>query len=778
MKTKKLRVIFLAIVLVCAFLLTIQNVRHSFSLGQRDVDDQSRIIGNGNHFDQSTARDSKKGAATGGKKKKRQSGTTRLQKADDKLLKSLTGLASRPAGSSSSPAVQDDNPFQILLDGVKEQKDILKQKLLDIYGDKYYWDIFEPIDANTSTTTTPAASSNKRIGVGDHYFYKSPSFLQNSLPKHEKQHNPTSERMGWNRMVRKIQLKLLQSQLPQKTNNATTRLRWMTAGNGPASGAGNLFRETFTSVLEDAAGPIFQAAGIPFTTQNYAIQAMSSGDEVALCSTELYGRGDQNDYDIMFWDFDMTDEQDYWKLAMFASRTMALDVTTSPSADPKRSRPALMANQRTKGHASVLVRLEQAGIAVLGRDTKAQGQQNKACPDSSRLSKDEREALPPHLQYIRCGKEMEEGGPKTYDDIVDGKKMCRGYKFNPDVCPNRPRQYIWHPGWRVNAIKGYTLALTLTELLEDAVESLINSMGNMQEQLETLETNEQADHESFLATNRASLLPTKWVAKEESQDIHDHIDLESLFRLPALCRTALLPSKSRLLQREDLRNAGSTKLLTNSYNETFEMGVMANRLRKFESNQGNDGGYRYKDESRRNDMVIITDKADYLDDPSCTEELVFSHQDAFIVTSSQNWRSITLPSEAELRYNQAYDVSSAKGWIFMCLFTCNDSKCSPQDLHDRIYNKEPRKEAKSSLQGLGDLEMTINDVPVTKYDTLIKTRYSHLDGCLGMGHDNDAESSKSEYTWKADGNGKYVVTARIANATRWSYFKISSLILM
>jgi len=558
----------------------------------------------------------------------------------------------------------------------------------------------------------------------------------------------------------------------------------MAAGNGPASGSGNLFRESFTSVLEEAARPIFQAANITFETRNYAIQALSSGDEVALCSAELYGK----EYDIMFWDFDMTDEQDFWKLAMFASRTMTF-------AGKSTGAPALIAFQRTKGHASVLVRLEQAGLAVLGRDTMVQQQQNMACPDSTQLSKNEREALPPHLRYIRCGKEMEEGGPKTYDGVVDGKKMCRAHKFNNDVCPARPRKYIWHPGWRVNAIKGYTLALTLMELLLDALEGLelsfqiaqqdgnTTTMTIIQNQMEELEYIDQTEYTRFWASKRTDLLHTHWL-KQEEQTHNNQIDLESLFRLPALCRTALLPSKSRMLQTEDIHNFSMVKLVNNPYNETVESGVLMNQLRSFESNKENDGGYHFADVDRHSDIVIITDKVDYLDESTtCSEQLAINHQDAFIVTSAQGWRSMTLPSDVELRYNDHFDVSAAKGWMFMCLFICNDSKCPPQDLHDHIYKKPTKDGRKSSLQGLGNFEMTINGVRVTNYEVLIKNRFSHLDNCLALGHDvalNDGKKNEtnSEYVWRANANGEYVVMARISNATQWSYIKVSSIVLM
>lgn len=127
--------------------------------------------------------------------------------------------------------------------------------------------------------------------------------------------NPSRERLR-----DKVQRKLLQVQLAtiQQDNRPTadeaslrssttpsppsvqvpyrftqTRLVWATAGHGAAAGHGNLADESYTAILQKAAGPVFGAAGIELTSRNYGWAAatgrsapelsLKSAPELALC---------------------------------------------------------------------------------------------------------------------------------------------------------------------------------------------------------------------------------------------------------------------------------------------------------------------------------------------------------------------------------------------------------------------------------------------------------------------------------------------------------------
>ena len=672
--------------------------------------------------------------------------------------------------------------FSTLLEKVLEEKQKLRHNLVDLYGE-YYEDIFEPIGSMNGEKT------EQRVNIGKHIMYKSPSHVPNKNPEDTQKRKAgiLAENLGWDRMIRKLQIKILQAQsskLSSTTSPNKTILRWMTSGNGPASGSGNMFHETSTSVLERSVQPIFAAVNIDFQAQNYAIQAMSSGDEVALCANELYG----HDYDIMFWDFGMTDENDFWKLVMFAYRTILLPSGRRTEDGVVQTRPALMVSLLTfaKEYATILSGLEKRGMAILARDVPVHRKQQLACPDSLEKSKAERDAMPRHLQYIRCGKQMEEGGPKTYDNVVDGKKMCRNFQFNTSICPNRFHKNIWHPGWKVSALNGYTLTMTMQELLIEALERLVQQQQQqpnknpsiwMKYYLDKLGRAEQADYEQML---EATGLPEldEWYSIEEKQNIHSEIDLSSLFRRPSLCRTALLPSKSRSLQAEDMNQKINVELLTNPYNQTFERGVMSRTLKKFERiTNKNDGGYRYPEKEREDEMVIVTDIADYqgTDNETCAENrLAINHMDAFIITSSQGWKSMKFPSKPELRHSSQFSIEQAKGWLFLRLTTLLKD-CPKDDLYDRIYKKpfQQDQEPDAMLRQYGHFELMVNDVPVTNYEKLIVNKKGHLDNSLALIHDGS-----NPYVWKPNADGQYLLKARIADASNWSYVKISSIILM
>ena len=128
--------------------------------------------------------------------------------------------ASNPkSGLPNSPLLTKEG----LLQRVQASKEKLQKKLLGIYGD-YYWDIFEPKHPETG----------QRMSIGDHFFYKSPRQLLKSLGTPVEVND---ESLGWNRMVRRLQVKLLQVQLgilqgKSRKESLYADLEWVTSGNG------------------------------------------------------------------------------------------------------------------------------------------------------------------------------------------------------------------------------------------------------------------------------------------------------------------------------------------------------------------------------------------------------------------------------------------------------------------------------------------------------------------------------------------------------------------
>lgn len=494
--------------------------------------------------------------------------------------------------------------------------------------------------------------------------------------------------------------------------------------------------------MQDAFGDM----GIRFTALNYAMKFLSSADEIALCQDVIYPASD-----IMFWDFDMTDEKDYWKLAMFGHR-LARNSTT-----------ALIAFARTKPHTKVLKGFEMNGMTVLGKDWRVQQRQANVFPDSAALSKEDRAALPEQLQYIRCGNEIEDGGPQIMHTGIL-RKLCRAYKFNVTVCGDRPHKYIWHPSFRTNAIKGYTLAMTLFELTEDAIEQLPDeaTQQQLQEELDRLKEAERTDYQGMNTDPSYSL--EEWYEKENER--HGEIPMMPLFQAPALCRTALLPSKSRY--HYQLQGDGTK--ITTLYNNTYEKGTILGKLQREDSKTK--GGFKYPEPERQDDMVVVTDRSGYYD---CKEEpLVVDHQDAFFVSSKMGWKSLTIPNERE---RPLFDMAKHKGWVFICLNICDNSKCLDEDLHDRVLNKRVRPDQgdpNMMIEEFGRVEMELNGIPVIDQDPLFEEKTSHLDTCVVLKREADSKA----HTWTPREDGTYQLRVRVVGGTEYSYVKITSIIIM
>lgn len=515
-----------------------------------------------------------------------------------------------------------------------------------------------------------------------------------------------------------------------------------------ASGSGNYFRESFTAVLESTLQNAMTSIGIRFTALNYAMKFMSSGDEVAYCQQAIYP-----DSDIMFWDFAMTDEKDYWKLAMFGRR-LAIHSTT-----------ALVAFQRTKGHAKVLAGLEEQGMTVLGKDWRVHQIQQSSFPDTVGLSAADLQALPPLLQYIRCGNEIEDGGPPIMSRGIL-RKLCRAHKFNMTVCPDRPHKYIWHPSYRTNAIKGHTLAMTLLEIMEDATQLLSDNSASIQQLRQEIDELQQAQRRDYERAKTASTVLGLGKWWEEEDERHGEIGLISFFQEPTLCRTALLPSNSRNVYQVQ----GTGMKITTLYNNTYERGTMLAKLRKEDLKAKN--GFKNPEKEREQEMVLATEKSGYFE---CKDEVLsIDHQDAFLVTSKMGWKSLTLPNERE---RELFDTTKAKGYVFICLSVCDNSKCPDEDLHDRVYNKRVRMDQGDPIMMIaeyGKVEMELNGIRVMDYTPIIDNKVSHLDNCLALKKD----SEKSPHTWQPNEDGAYQLKARIVDGTEWAYVKISSVIIM
>jgi hypothetical protein len=248
---------------------------------------------------------------------------------------------------------------------------------------------------------------------------------------------------------RKIMTKLVQSVLrpvPHAHANATWSpddsdimsmipLVWATGGNSVAAGHGNLYHESYTSVLEKAMSDAWARLGVRWIARSYASSAAQSAPEAAFCSQALYG----TDVDILVWDFSLTDGRlgvgSHHKLEWFLTRAWIMPRDGTKHVSP----PLLLALNvyDEPGRLAVLHRLQESGMTVLYARQTVLDQVVAGIPDTSDRSLDEIALMPRLVRKLKC-----RGTLETADE-----PNCLGSdKFNP-VCPKRLGKTQWHPGW-------------------------------------------------------------------------------------------------------------------------------------------------------------------------------------------------------------------------------------------------------------------------------------------------------------------------------------------
>lgn len=98
------------------------------------------------------------------------------------------------------------------------------------------------------------------------------------------------------RLIRRYQIKILSSYFFDEKEDPETFV-WTTAGHSAAAGHGNLFNQTFTSIIEQTVTDVFKSTGIKFEGRNYAMGGFGSFPELALCMESIYG----SDVDMLSW---------------------------------------------------------------------------------------------------------------------------------------------------------------------------------------------------------------------------------------------------------------------------------------------------------------------------------------------------------------------------------------------------------------------------------------------------------------------------------------------
>lgn len=417
--------------------------------------------------------------------------------------------------------------------------------------------------------------------------------------------------LSWDRMKRKVAMKLLTAQVNQEPQSFV----WATGGHSASAGHGNLFNQSYTAILDVAGTPIFDAVGLKFTAKRHAMGSTSCGMEINCCIKEVFGL----DTDVLSWDYGMTTGWDKSKTELYFHRAALLP-----------NRPALV-TFFIDDSKDVLLSMESLGLAVFSINAESV---ELAVPNTAGKTQEEIDLMPPHIRYFRCDKGIEIQDPCDFE-----------FKYtilpNNDPCNERRGRVGWHPGWKWHALYGNLLTLFWIEIIDDALQEIMRLGSDPRALLTNLEVQAAREIQPMMSKNISNI---KYVC-DELDSIKD-IPNEIIYWSPNYCHTARLPSEIRY------------------------QGILTESQEKGGYHQY-DHGYKLDQVvGKANDQMPLTWDPDLYQEFCTNYELVNDHQDFFTVNSF-GWSTLVLPNPAEKAY---YGVSGSSnplmGYISLCLAGC------------------------------------------------------------------------------------------------------------
>jgi len=576
------------------------------------------------------------------------------------------------ADASSSSTASSSTSFSIYFDYLREaQTQWIETLLYKDYGQEAFEKIFLDDDSLSSSS-----SKNKA-------FLKLKSFRSVSDNYQE-----AKDDMSTLRLRRKLKIKLLQHDLFQ---NAT--FVWVTGGHSAAAGHGNLYNESYTAFLERDLRQVLESSlGLNLEVRNFAMGGSGSGPELGLCVEQIYGR----DVDLLSWDFGMTDVYSPVRLLLYAIRGNLLP-----------NHPPIFALYAEGEHrVDLLKEFENMSASAFYLPDETRKKQLHGIPEVNLDNFGDMKDLPPMINSFKCPEGIEKG------DLG-----CDDAKYSKGLCDNRAGKASWHPGFKMHALDGHTIALFVVQELMHAAEELAvqlegyDSEGTTKEStnettaaallqpidlLNSLMAEEQKDFEKFQNADLPELAYhvhewhkcSKKFSEEEKElekECASDADFESLVKTfskgPGLCHTARLPSESRYKGYlvNDITKVGGPVPVGK---ETYATGVPMD-----ENNMEYDGKLKlvFRPDQRKSDCPV-TVSPDYKD-------FFYGHQ-------KDDWAKIVVPNEAE-KVAYEYKASEFQGLIGIAFLTCPWNRC-PQGF---VGTKRDFDQSK--------FEITVNGVAVT-----------------------------------------------------------------
>jgi len=580
-----------------------------------------------------------------------------------------------------------------MLDSVLKSRQTMVDKLRKDYGDQYFESIFLR-SGDFKDKPTPEKLkmeylilrplSPEDVNHSNHWDEDSDKMKEYRHKTDLKYFHSISN------LRRKMMIKILAAQQDSSAN--TNKYIWVTGGHSAAAGHGNLFRETYTKVMEATSSKVFETAGLELEARNYAMGATSSAAEMSMCFREIYGEN----IDIFSWDFGMLESSPKLAGRLIHYATRGFQSSSSNSVVPAfvalqeinqyRKDAMLELNEAYRGDGDDSV--ENNGLALFLRDDEVWKAVREAIPESAGISGDEINQIPEFLRNLKCDGRFEKGEP-----------FCAEQKYSDEICPNRMSQVSWHPGWKVHALMGNAMALFLAEMLVGAVRQIDDTMHNSDdhpspEKLLSELWNEENAHRDRMLQAQPSQLPKSfdkiyWYnntsdnyadfpedGSGQFQDKWKHFDRDALFRGPSICHTARVPSQTRFLGHMS-NQPEMTGTQAAFQQETYFTGI--------EDKEYN--AQSYDDPSTPHAIQLVWVMHQERQE-GCGDVLAKpDYHDFFMTKEDEGWTVLHFPNEAE---QDAYDYhkhkDQYKGILIMVPRFCGFGNCEKGFLGNTDYN--------------------------------------------------------------------------------------------
>jgi len=400
-------------------------------------------------------------------------------------------------------------------------------------------------------------------GTYSSLLFKSYGFTSNSL----------------NRLRRRMIYKILYAgHLREEKSDRVVDFTWVTAGDGDAAGYGNLFDQAYTRVIEDTVRDSFDAVGLRFVANNFGMDGMSSGPELALCMESIYGF----DVDILSWDFHETDMHQTELYQLWANRA-----GTHPSL------PTMFLQKATAERIKINLQLENVGLSAVAFQPEGI---RKLMPNSS--TKD----LPPALRNYKCG---------DSDEVEQGD--CEAYKYDMSgtSCKLDPFQKKTRSGWKDHLLMGRAIGVFLIQQLKLAVEELEeDSFSFSVTKMTNISLSQQQDREMFMSSSLHEVHKGNHVSKD-TEFLGGLGRFSPFWKTSAYCRTALLPNQARYDGISTMGSRGERQEAGGGFHSGYEIGYSIHDLPSPKPHKSKDLMIVYTPEYNRN--CSVTTHIDYKD---------------------------------------------------------------------------------------------------------------------------------------------------------------------